>query len=152
MKLLVIILGILCWFSCPKPEMVDASKVKWVGGRFESGRGTNYTIKLVAKKSSDKLVVDQLWIGGKYFVVKPQRQLKDLSITNEFDKKDTIFIQANLNFRPNEEGELKEIVTDTYVKPPYEFTGAALLGYTMKGKRMYLDIDSIKNQPTVLYP
>ncbi len=157
MKFLVLFLGLFCIFSCPKLELMNASESSWVGGRFDSGKGTNYTVRLVAKKSSEKLHIDQMWLKKDsatflYFPVKPQRQLKDFSITNEFAKNDTIYIQANRTQRPNEEGVMEEVVNAEYVNVPYVFEGEALIGYTWKGKRRYMEISGFDKKETVYYP
>jgi len=151
MKYLIIILSIFGFLFQPKIKLVDAVSYSWAGGRQESGKGINYTFKFVAGKSSEILEINQLWVDSVYFEVKPQRQLKDLSISHEFEKHDTIIIQANHRFLPDENMELKAAYSNEQIPPPYEYSGKALIGYKKRGKQKYLEIEEIKNQKPKYY-
>lgn len=152
MKYLIVLLCFFGLFSGPQVELVDAYKSSWVGGRFESGRGTNYTFMLTANKSSEKIVIDEMWVGKSYFKIKPQRQNKDLVITNDFAKQDTFYVQVNIRIKPNVDGVMESANPKLKKDLPYEYEGGALLGYLYKGKRKYFVIDSVKTKPTVYYP
>lgn len=142
MKQLVILFCLFGFLFTPKLKVIDSEAYRWAGGRQESGMGTNYTFKLVAGKSSEVLKIDQLWIGDKYFKVYPQRQLKNLSIISEFNKKDTIIIQVNHKVLPTDNG-MQEVFSDVQIAKPYEYEGQALIGYKLKGKQKYLEIPEI---------
>jgi hypothetical protein len=151
MKYLLILLTIFGFLFQPKLKLIDAQSYSWAGGRQESGKGTNYTFKVVAGKSSDILKIDQLWIGDLYFEVKPQRQLENLSITNEFEKNDTLIIQVNHRLLPDESNELKPAFEYEQIDPPYQYEGKALIGYKKRGKQKYLEVKEIQNQAPKLY-
>ena len=148
MKYLTLILCIFGFLFQPKVKVIESEAYKWAGGRAESGMGINYTFKIVAGKSSDILTIDELWIDTNYFKVKPQKQLDDLSISNEFDKKDTVIIQVNhmlIKGKYSPENNTEQIAA------PIDFEGDALIGYKIKGKQKYLEVEKIKFSETRNY-
>ncbi len=151
MKLLSTLL-ILTTVACigSKVKLVEATSQEWAGGRYESGHGTNYRIKLVAKGSSNELQVNDLWIGEDYFEVTAVRDLAKRNDLN-FNKKDTVFVSAGLTLKPNAEGRYIKQLGEQKPKPR-DFKGAALLGYTWKGKVRYLEITTLQKLDKIIYP
>jgi hypothetical protein len=148
--LLTSFIGLIILFCGVKVKLVDATSQEWYGGRYESGKGTDYVLTLKAKGSSDKLIIDELWVGEDYYevkAVKNRAKRSDLS----FEKRDTIFVTAGKKLKPNENGELVK-VSGKNVKAPKDFSGAALLAYTWKGKRKYLEITELRVLEKIIYP
>jgi len=143
MKILTSILILLITSSSYGQKITNATSQEWAGGRPQSGHGTYYKIELVSKKSSTKIQFDQLWIGEKYFDIKPTNSQKSLNDTI-FAKKDTLYIRVNDKIIPKEYRKpQKNIKKDIPV--PYKYKGKALLGYVLKnGKRKYIEIEKFK--------
>jgi len=152
MKILsFIFLCIFGWFM-HSPFSIVESTVQWsAGGRMESGIAESYTLKLVANYGSDKLNINDLWIDSSYFEAHPYKQNKDLSFGNTWEKGDTLYIKAVKRSYPDGKGELKD-----FVKPgkalPFKYSGAALIGYTLKGKKKYFVVEKFKKLPKVYNP
>jgi len=142
--------GIILLSFCTKVKLVDASSQKWIAGRFESGYGTDYLITIKARAGSDKLVFDKLWIGDDYYEVNALRNLAKRSDL-AFEKGDTVFIRAGEKYLPDENGKMVQQKGKT-LEPPTEFTGAALLGYTFKSRRKYLEIKEFRVLEKIIYP
>jgi hypothetical protein len=139
------------FFSTPF-KLVESTKQNHAGGRMESGTSTVYTFKLVAKKASDKLQFQDLWIGVKYYPIEATHQNPDNSISTEFEKGDTIYFQAIERYLPNENGELKLQKSPNPKVVPMEYKGHALIGYTFKGKKHYYVVEHFKDLPNVNHP
>jgi len=145
----VVLISLVFQFGV-KMKIVDSTSQEWAGGRYESGYGTDYIITLLAKAGSEKLQVNELWIGENYFEVSAVKNLarrSDLS----FVKKDTIYIVSSITYKPDDNGNM--VQTKALKKePPVEFEGAALLGYTWKGKKKFLKIKSFRKLEKIIYP
>jgi len=145
MKILGFILLFLfgIFYSVPF-KLVEATQQNVVGGRMESGRSEVFEIKLIAKKPSTKLVFEDLWVGVKHFKIKATHQKADNSISTDFAKGDTIFIQAIERYLPSESGELVLQKSDIIKAVPMEYTGKALIGFKLKNKQHYYIIEDFK--------
>ena len=133
-----------------KVKLLEATSQKWAGGIYEAGYGTNFKVTLIAKGSSEKLQVSDLWIGEDHFSVKA---VKNLAKRNdlEFSKKDTLYVVAGFTFKPDKDGRYIKKMGDQ--KPvPREYEGVALLKYTWKGKEKYKEIDKLKELQKIIYP
>ena len=144
-----LILIILFWFGA-KVKLVDATSQDWYGGRYESGHGTDYVFTLKARGGSDKLVLDQLWMDDDYYEVKAVKNLAKRSDL-DFEKKDTLFIRVGKKYQPDKDGQMLKI-TGKSVKSPKEYDGVALLAYTWKGKRKYMEIKEFRILEKIIYP
>ena len=103
-----------------------------------------------ARGGSDKLVLDQLWLGEDFYEISAVKNLSRRSDL-KFEKRDTIYVRVGKKFKPDSNGNMVK-VTGKSVKPPMEFTGAALLGYTWKGKRKYLRVAELRVLEKIIYP
>jgi hypothetical protein len=148
--LITSVLAILLILCGTKLKEIEATSQQWMGGRYESGRGTDYIIKLQAKGGSDKLVVDRLWVGENSFEVRAVKDLARMSV-RDFAKNDTIYLRAGLKYQPDENGNMVQ-VTGEKVEPPRDFEGEALISYTWKGKRRFLEIDEFTVLEKIIYP
>lgn len=153
MKTLVIILTSLCFFSCFGKDfkIVESTSQKWVGGIPGSGKGTNYVIKIVPYKNSDKLHIDKIWIGNKYFEVTPLTDPRNKKSTS-FQEKDTLYIRIHHYIRTNMQGEVLKPKLSEENELPHEYEGEALLAFTYKGKRKYKVIKEFKKLKFIPYP
>lgn len=135
---------------CSKVKVLDATSQEWAGGVYASGYGTNFKITMVARGSSDQLVINDLWIGEDHFEVVA---VKDLSRRGDalFAKKDTVYVSAGITYKPDENGRYKKTETGSK-KAPDRYDGQALLGYTWKGKQKYVRIDEIRSLEKLIYP
>lgn len=151
MKALVVavLVSIILLFGA-KMKMVDSTSQEWAGGIYESGYGTNYKITLIAKGGSEKLQVNEFWIGQDYFEVKAMKNLAKRSDLS-FARKDTIYIVSSINFKPDNNGTMVQ-VKPMKKDPPVDFEGDALLGYTWKGKKKFLEIECFRKLEKLIYP
>ena len=133
-----------------KVKLGEATSQEWAGGIYEAGYGTNFKVTLIAKGSSEKLQVSDLWIGEDYFSVKA---VKNLAKRNdlEFSRKDTLYVTAGFTFKPDKDGKYIKKMGDQKTVP-HEYDGVALLGYTWKGKLKYIEIDELKKLQKIIYP
>ena len=152
MKVLVILLATLFSFNWFWNDftIVEGTSQKYAGGREKSGYGTRYNIKLFAQKSSKKLKIDQLWIGEEFFDVKPIKDPKRKNDHN-FSKNDTIYLYVKHHIHTDEEMK-KAQKEKKLLKPPYNYQGAALIGYKVRNKRKYKVIDKFTELKKVFYP
>ena len=148
--LLTSLMGIIILLCGAKVKLIDATSQEWYGGQYESGRGTDYVFTIRAGGGSDKLVIDQLWLEEDFYevsAVKNRAKRSDLT----FQKNDTIYIQAGKKLLPDANGNMLK-VAGKKMDPPREFSGTALLGYTWKGKRKYLEVAELKVLEKIIYP
>ena len=133
-----------------KIKVVDATSQQWAGGRYESGFGTDYKITFITKKKSDKIKIDELWVGDDFFEVHAVKDLAHRS-DHSFSRKDTIYITAGVKFKPDGHG--KDVKVKGLTKPaPRELNGEALIGYTYRGKRKYIRIEKFRVLEKIIYP
>lgn len=134
----------------PKFKLVEASSQEWAGGRYETGFGTYYKMTLITRGGSEKLQVEDLWIGDSFFEVKALKNPANKSDLI-FAKRDTVYVKWSLNFKPDKEGVSKQVV-GAQKEPPFEFNGEALLGYTWKGKKKFFEIKDFRKLEKIIYP
>ncbi len=152
MKYFVIIAS-FCLFSCwgKDFQVIESTSQKWYGGTPGSGKGKNYVLKAVAYKSSDNLAINKIWIDGEFFEITPLTDRKDKNSTN-FEPKDTLLIRVHQYTRTNMLGEVVKTEAKEGEEVPQEFEGAALIGYTYKGKQKYKVIEKFKELKLIAYP
>lgn len=153
MKYLLFILSLLFIFPfCLKDfDVLEATSQKWTGGTPDSGKGTNYAVTMLAKTNHENLQIDQLWIGDNFYKVQPYKRTQNRRDTS-FVKNDTIFIQANLLFQPDQKGVMLEVKNYENIEKPCDYDGEALIGYELKGKRKYKEIEKLKQLKYIPYP
>ena len=130
------------FFTTPY-KIISVTQQEVVGGRQESGKSTVYLFKAVAKKGSDKLSFEDLWIGTTYYSIEASHQDDKNVISKDFIKGDTIYFQAIKRFLPDENGDLKLAAQLKNKQVPMEYTGKALIGYSFKGKKHYYPVEEI---------
>jgi hypothetical protein len=144
--------SLVCTFdiseSCCKRDqpfkLLSASQQTWTAGVASAGSGTEYyfSIKIISPK---KIVFDSVWIGNKIFPSFVTR--KKAPITGGsflYQKGDTITVRVSaLTKRPG-----KEVIAKPFIK----CKGAASIGYLINGKRRYICVEKITQQPSVNLP
>lgn len=139
------------WFISVPFDSFTATQQKSYGGRAKSGSTIHYQFKMLAKVSSDKLEFTNLWIGVDNMKIKYFSLDNDKQQLNSFERGDTIYVDAFVNSRPDENGNLVTVGTSTKALP-IEYQGKGLLEYKYKGKIKYYTIEEIKSLPKVYYP
>ena len=151
MKLFSIILFLFFGWLWGSGVMVqEATKQEALGGRKESGKSIQYKFKLIAKASSDKIKIEDLWIGIEQLDIEVYTLSAENQKQKSFEKGDTIIVDAYQRFLPNENGVL-EMVKKTNSLAPIEYEGEAVIRYSYKGKSKYIVINQIRNLPRLNY-
>jgi len=132
-------------------EIIEATSQKWAGGQERTGHGYYYNLTLKAKKSSQKLIFDKLWIGADFFTIKAYKRSGNKHV-EVFNTNDTIYINARSQKRPIDPENPEENQKTIKELPPFDLKGAALLGYIYKGKRKYKTVEAFKEVKAVYYP
>jgi len=149
MKILGFILLFLFGIFFSQPfNIVQSTRQVVNGGRMETGSSEIFLIKMVAKKPSTKLQFEDLWIGVTYYSIKASHQNPDNSISNDFEKGDTIYIQAVKRSIPDMHGNLQVQEPTNKKNVPIEYEGNALIGYTFKGVQHYAIIKDFQKLKT----
>lgn len=139
------------WFISIPFDSFQATQQKSFGGRAQSGSTIHYQLKMVSKVPSDKLQFEDLWIGNQNIELKAYSLNAEGQQQMSFQRGDTIYINAYVHSRPDENGNLVAEKLDS-TPPPIEYKGLGLLKYEYKGKTKYHIIDEIKTLPKVYYP
>jgi len=139
------------WFISIPFDSFQATQQKSFGGRARSGSTIHYQFKMVSKVSSDNLKFKDLWVGAKNIKLNAYSLNAENQQQMSFQRGDTIYIDAFVHSRPDENGNLvAEELNST--PPPIEYKGLGLLKYEYKGKSKYHIIEDIKVLPKVYYP
>ena len=144
------LIGIIILCFGAKVKFVDATSQDWYGGRYESGRGTDYVFTLKARGGSDKLVIDKLWVDDDFYEVKAVKNPAKRSEL-DFEKKDTLYVRAGKKYQPDKNGQMVKVQGKSIIAPK-EYDGVALLAYTWKGKRKYMEIKEFRILEKLIYP
>jgi hypothetical protein len=133
-----------------KIQVINSTSQEWVGGLQESGYGTDYKLIIKVKAGSDRLKIDDLWVGDVHMKVRVIADPADpRSIT--FKKGSQLLVKAAVTFRPGPDEKVQLQAADNAAKP-FNFKGEGLLGYTYKGKKAYLEIAEFKKLEKIIYP
>ena len=152
MKILsLIILCFFGWFTTIPFDKVDATVQHLNAGRRKSGKSVQYQIKLVAHKPSSKITFTNMYVGSEPVEFKVYKLTENNQISMTYQKGDTVYIDASMRYKPNEEG-LLTLVNNGLPKTVVEYKGEAILKYTFKNKKYELTIENFKKLPTVNYP
>ncbi|MCK5847232.1 MAG: hypothetical protein KAG84_07330 [Bacteroidales bacterium] len=151
MKYLIILLFLFGWFNFDAFEEIDATVQHSNAGRRMSGKSVHYQVKLIANKPSKKITFEKMWIGSNpveltVFTYDDKKQIK-----YNYEKGDTIYIDAYMRYRPNDKDVLA-LVENGLPKKVVEYQGEAIIQYKVKSKRKELIIKSFKKLETVNHP
>ncbi len=94
-----ILTAFICLFTfCGQPfSILDSASQYFVSGRKESGRGVNYEIRLVAKKSSKKLEFNHMISKGDTLSIKLKSSRN--KFIKEFSKGDTLYLYSSRSIK-----------------------------------------------------
>jgi len=150
MKILTFVLVALAMAGGGKFKVTESTSQEWVGGLQESGYGTDYKLVMKVKAGSDRLQIDEIWVGDLRLAARAVTNLRDMS-TRNFKKKDIVYVTAGVTWKPDQDGQMR-IVTGERKDKPVAYQGEGLIGYTYMGKRGYAVIPSFKVLEKVIYP
>lgn len=121
--------------------VLTARAQDWTAGIPSGGSGTEYYFE-VKINTSKPLTFDSAWIDNKSFGIFLSRESAAISTDPvQFIQGDTITLRVSDLNLPNS--------MDTPSKPPIGYAGAALIGYTLKGKPLYFTITEIEKLPSL---
>ena len=144
-----ILFVVFCFFGwfCSNPFAIIQSDFQQVAaGRMESGVASIYSFSMVAKYSSSKLVIEDLWVDSVYFRVNPYKQNPDLSFSQSWNRGDTIRFRAVMRHYPHENKTIKDNGGPEKLLPK-KYSGEALIGYVLNGKQKYFEVETITKLP-----
>jgi hypothetical protein len=146
--LLIITFAIFGWGG--KVQVRQATSQEWVGGLQESGYGTDFKLEIRVKANSDRLKIEELWVGDLHMNV---RVITDPANpkTVKFSKGQVVTCKAAVIYQPGSDHKMKMSGADLKDKP-FNFKGAGLLGYTYKGRKLYVEINELKTLEKIIYP
>ena len=128
-------------------KVVDATRVKFEGGREESGSGIQYEILIEVSKSSRKLKIQYVWIDGMNYT--PRITLnQNFQTEAEFQKGDTLLLSFTKWINKPEFGEIIEDKLPMPLQPTVKYVGEGLIEAKKRGKTIYNQIDHFReNKP-----
>jgi hypothetical protein len=130
-------------------KVTTATSQKWSGGAYGSGSGIKYVFK-VAFTADVNIQFDTVWIsGGNGLAFRPmQAVVKDSS----FRKNDTFTLYAE-QYNPGRIDRYKGKTPDKVSSnPPLNYTGKALIRFTINNKACYYSVKEIELLPPLAYP
>jgi hypothetical protein len=145
---ILLISAVLCLGG--KVRVENSTSQEWVGGLQESGYGTDYKVYVTAKASSEHLQFTHLWVDGKCLKVRAFEDVPNSKL-NVFGKGSRLTVRAGVTQKPGADGRIG-VVDALDIKKPYDFKGKGLLGYTFKGKELYVEITDFKILEKLIYP
>lgn len=137
-------------FSCVKFE-----SRRFVGGTVRSPSGTNYILEIEANKNIPQIEFEAVWVGNRKFI-----QLEVLSDSRPWAEKKIkkgdvltiLFKQLILHSEPNEEANPEVDLDGEISDPPIQYSGNALVQYSVKGKKKFLEVENMTQVKPLLYP
>jgi len=144
----------ICFFGLFRQgdiSIISAESQQWYGGKEPAGKGINYEIIVTVHKSSNRLIIDKLWIENKCYDLKVSKP-GSIGMLSKFDKNDEIHLYASEKYFKDDKGnwELSEGYQTS--DPPIKYEGAALIGYLVNNKRKYKVIDLFLKKETKYNP
>jgi hypothetical protein len=119
-------------------KLLNATSESWTAGVANGGSGIDYYFKIKITTSSN-IKFDTAWINNKAFEIYISKETNSVSSQPiKFGNGDTITVRVS---------DLKNQNSKSVnVNPPKKYDGAALVGFTVNGKRNYFNIKEIKKQ------
>jgi hypothetical protein len=166
MELLIALVLIFSSPECRNKSDFSIERAEYqnfAGGTVWSPSGTNYTIELKATRKLKNVNVSMVWVGDQRFSeISVLHQGRTTGFT-DLDKGESLILTFShiIINRPEAEtydtdvpGDHAERSSDQPVtmKPPIEYSGAALICYLEKGKKKYLEIPVLDQKKPMLRP
>jgi len=119
-------------------KLLNATSESWTAGVANGGSGIDYYFKIKITTSSN-IKFDTAWINNKAFEIYISKETNSVSSQPiKYGNGDTITVRVS---------DLKNQNSKSVnVNPPKKYDGAALVGFTVNGKRNYFNIKEIKKQ------
>ncbi len=117
-------------------KLINTTSESWTAGIPSGGSGTEYYFKIKIT-TSDNIKFDTAWINNKAFEIYISKETNYVSSQPiKYGNGDIITLRVS---------NLKNQNTESVnVNPPIKYDGAALIGYTVNGKREYFTVKEIK--------
>lgn len=144
-------------------SFIRAEYQQFAGGTAWSSSGTNYTIQLKAERNLKNLKFLVIWVGQNSYIEIEALNSNQVIEFSDVDKGETITLkfsrvisnrtQNNPFFYEQPEPEESETrkETDRNIKPPFEYSGAALISYVVKGKKNHFEVpEFVKIKPLMM--
>lgn len=107
-------------------------------------------IMIIAGQSSEKIEIDQLWVGEKFLKTKVFLYGKTVQ-EKDFNKGDTLLLSADdLIMLDKNRNEI--INQDSTIQIPFKYIGEGLISYTVNNKRKYVEIKKFESVKPLIYP
>ncbi len=152
MKTIAVILFFLfTWFISTPFTNFKASQQTLFGGRAKSGKTIHYQFKTKARVASTDFSIDGIWIGNDMVKFQVYSISREKERSTNFQRGDSIFIDAYQYSRPDPEGNLK-VKKENNTSAPEEYKGLALIKYRYKNTEKYVVIKHISTLPSVYMP
>lgn len=149
MRLFIILLSLIIFSGKPDLVLIKSSSQKWTSGKGIS-QGMKYRIMLITNRDSKNMKIDQLWVGDRF--LKSKVFLHGGSANEkEFKKGDTILVVADDMIMLDKDRNIIEN-QDSSIAIPYKYKGAGLIGYKLKKKRKYIEINEFSIIKPLFYP
>jgi len=144
-------------------SIVRAESQSFAGGTVWSPSGTHYTVELKAERKLVNVKFLSVWIGEKRIVdiqAISNNTIVDFSDLSQGESVILTFSVVQTNHPPSEKNDTSEFgytpdhptTTGDDIQPPVKYSGAALISYLVKGKKMFLEIPEFAKQKPLLRP
>ncbi len=152
MKAIAVILFFLfSWFISTPFTNFKTSQQTLFGGRAMSGKTIHYQFKTKARVASTDFSIDGIWIGNDMVKFQVYSINREKERSTNFQRGDSIFIDAYQYERPDPEGNLK-VQKENNISAPKEYNGLAIIKYRYKNTEKYVVIKKINKLPNVYMP
>jgi hypothetical protein len=121
----------LTYFRFPHLRVLKATICEWTDRQME--KIVTYQIELEMKRSSDELVLEELWIDNKRYDFR--LITKDRRFADSFSRKEKICLDIISEIKDELQKENERI----------RLKGRLILAYTFRSKRRYLRINKIRH-------
>ncbi len=117
-------------------KLLNATSESWTAGIPSGGSGTEYYFKIKIS-TTENIKFDTAWINNKAFEIYISKETNSVSSQPiKYGNGDTITLRVS---------DLKNQKSKSVnVNPPKKYDGAALVGFTVNGKRNYFTVKEIK--------
>ena len=111
---------LICFLGlCSKPfKIIEVNSQKYVAGRKESGGGINYSIKLITRKSSDKLDFDKITISNHDLKI---RIMSGGKFVDKYTKGDTLYLISTLVLKPDNRNDYPENIMNECINLGFRY-------------------------------
>ncbi len=166
MEILMSILLMLSSVQCRTNNefsILKAEYQQFAGGTVWSSSGTNYNIQLKAERNLKNLKFLVIWVGQTSYIEVEALSGNQAIEFSDVDKGETVnlkfsrVIQNRQHNNPYFDNQPQPVDSDNQgsidqnIKVPFEYSGAALISYIVKGKKKYIVVpEFVKLKPLMM--